>query len=106
MEQKNNEIQFNKPSTRDSEHIIRQSQLERAIELFKLFEVKPTLREVLRLSQLLTDFQYNWNLNSYHLIKFEQHFQQKPNESLLNEAPHIRTGVSQYQQSVSKKLKS
>lgn len=76
------------PPIRENERIIRQSQLERAIEMFELFEVKPTLREVLRLSQLLTNFQYDWNVHNYELIKFENHFKQKANEKLLDSVPH------------------
>lgn len=76
------------PALRENERIIRQSQLERAIELFKLFEIKPTLREVLRLSQILTNFQYDWNLSHYELVKFENHFNQITNGKLLDSVPH------------------
>jgi len=79
------------PAVRENERIIRQSQLERAIELFKLFEVKPTLREVLRLSQILTNFQYDWNLSHYELVKFEKYFNQVTNEKLLDSVPHHST---------------
>ena len=80
--------QFNKEATRNGESIIRQSQLERAIEIFKLMEVKPSLREILRLSQILTEFQYTWNLNNYELIKFEKHFNQTTSNELLSSVPH------------------
>lgn len=80
--------QFNKEATRNGESIIRQSQLERAIEIFTLMEVKPSLREILRLSQILTEFQYTWNLNNYELIKFEKHFNQTTNNELLSSVPH------------------
>ena len=81
--------QFNKEATRNGESIIRQSQLERAIEIFTLMGVKPSLREILRLSQILTEFQYTWNLNNYELIKFEKHFNQTTNSDLLSGVPHI-----------------
>lgn len=108
--------QYAKPPVREKEEIIRQSQLERSIELFKLFEVKPTLREVLRLSQLLTDFQYTWEINNYELLKFEAHFKQKSNSDLLSSIPHLNAdkpektpdstkSVSAYQTSVAKNLK-
>ena len=80
-----------KKPTRDDEQTIRQSQLERAIELFRLFQIKPSLREVLRLSQILTDFQYNWDLNSYEIIKFEKHFNLQTNKDVINSVPHINT---------------
>lgn len=106
---------YGKEPTRNGECIIRQSQLERAIDLFKLFEVKPTLREVLRLSQVLTDFQYTWELNHYEILKFENHFKQVANASLMDSIPHERESpvgqenknksVSEYQVSVAKKLK-
>ena len=104
-----------RPATRDSEQIIRQSQLERAIELCTLMGIKPSLREVLRLSQILVNFQYNWELNHYDIIRFEQHFNQKTNESLISTMPSTRIdnvepekkqkGSSPYQLQVSKELK-
>lgn len=81
-------MEAKKQELRENERIIRQSQLERAIEMFQLFEIKPTLREVLRLSQILTNFQYDWNLAHYELVKFEQHFQQVTNGKLLDSVPH------------------
>lgn len=81
-------MEAKKQELRENERIIRQSQLERAIEMFQLFEVKPTLREVLRLSQILTNFQYDWNLSHYELVKFENHFKQVTNEKLLDSVPH------------------
>jgi len=78
-----------KEPTRNGESIIRQSQLERSIEIFTLMGVKPSLREILRLSQLLTEFQYNWNLDNYGLIKFEKHFNQTTDSDLLTDVPHI-----------------
>jgi hypothetical protein len=83
------------PTLRDNERIIRQSQLDRAIDMCKLFEIKPTLREVLRLSQLLTNFQYDWNLNNYELVKFEQHFNQKTSDKITEHIPHQQTAVTQ-----------
>lgn len=107
--------QYAKEPTRDGEAIIRQSQLQRAIELFQLFQVKPTLREVLRLSQVLTDFQYTWELNHYEILNFEQHFKQNASPALMNSTPHQVTSpaqeekktktVSEYQTSVAKQLK-
>lgn len=81
--------QFNRDATRNSEGIIRQSQLERAIQIFQLMEIKPSLRELLRLSQILTDFQYTWNLNHYEIIKFEKHFKQETSKSLIDSIPHV-----------------
>lgn len=101
-------------SKRDGEAIIRQSQLERSIELFQLFEVKPTLREVLRLSQILTNFQYDWNVNNYEILKFEKHFGQSTNDKLLDSVPHVQPDpvtksksnpVSDYQSQIAKQLK-
>ena len=106
-----------KKPTRDGEAIIRQSQLERAIELFNLFqpEPKPTLREVLRLSQVLTEFQYSWELNNLELLRFEKWFKQEPKGGVLDAVPHVQTQtadehkkektVSQYQTSIAKQLK-
>lgn len=106
---------YQKEPTRCGEAIIRQSQLQRAIELFQLFQVKPTLREVLRLSQVLTDFQYNWELNTYPIIEFEKHFKQESKSGVLDSVPHENTKpiedtnktktVSEYQTSIAKQLK-
>jgi len=116
MMEKSKSSQYAKQATRESEGIIRQSQLQRSIELFQLFNVQPSLREVLRLSQILTDFQYSWEINHYEILKFEEHFKQKTNEKLLESVPHTRPGshenkkdgsksVSEYQSSVAKQLK-
>lgn len=51
-------------------------------------EVKPSLRELLRLSQILTDFQYTWNLNNYEILKFEKHFNQQTSKDLIASIPH------------------
>lgn len=109
------EKSYDKLPSREGEAIIRQSQLERAIQVFQLMEVKPSLRELLRLSQILTDFQYTWNVNHYEILKFETHFKQAADEKLLSSVPHIRVQgsdkpettktVSAYQSSVAKKLK-
>lgn len=108
------EKQFNREATRNAEGIIRQSQLERAIEIFQLMEIKPSLRELLRLSQILTDFQYTWNINHYEILKFEKHFKQETNTSLLDSIPHHQVdkplekqtkAPSQYQLATAKETK-
>lgn len=102
-------------SLREGELSLRQTQLDSAIKVFELMGVKPSLRELLRLSQILTDFQYSWNINNYEIMKFEKHFNQTTNETLLDSVPHVRTdiqdkqgkktGVSEYQTAVAKQLK-
>ena len=72
-----------KEATRPSESIIRQSQLERSVEIFTLMEIKPTLKEILRLSQVLTNFQYDWNLQAEEIKMFDKHYKlvtEKQNE--------------------------
>lgn len=57
------------PKDKD-ELIVRQSQLDRAIQLFELLEVKPSVKEVCRLSQILTEFIFTWDLDNEDLNKF------------------------------------
>lgn len=56
----------------NQELIVRQSQLQRSIELFHLIGIKPSIREVCRLSQILTDFIFNGDYNSADIKKFEE----------------------------------
>ena len=56
----------------NQELIVRQSQLQRSIELFQLIGIKPSVREVCRLSQILTDFIFNGDYNSADIKKFEE----------------------------------
>lgn len=57
------------PKDKD-ELIVRQSQLDRAIQLFELLELKPSVKEVCRLSQILTEFIFTWDLDNEDLNKF------------------------------------
>ena len=109
------EAKNTKPVLRENEMDIRQTQLERALEMFQLFQVKPTLREVLRLSQILTNFQYDWNLANYELIKFEKHFGLISSDKLMETIPHSNgdkphvkqeKGPSPYQLSAAKESKN
>ena len=65
----------NKEATRPSESIIRQSQLERSLEVFTLMGIKPSLKEILRLSQILTNFQYDWNLQAEEIKMFDKYYE-------------------------------
>lgn len=68
-----------KEAKRNSESIIRQSQLERSLEIFTLLGLKPSLKSILRLSQILVEFQYDWDLESKDIEKFDIHYGlQKP----------------------------
>ena len=59
------------PKDKD-ELIVRQSQMERAIELFHLLQIKPSVREVCRLSQILTQFIFNGDENHPDIKQFEK----------------------------------
>jgi hypothetical protein len=56
----------------NQELIVRQSQLQRSIELFQLIGIKPSVREVCRLSQILTEFIFNWDVNNKDIKQFEK----------------------------------
>jgi hypothetical protein len=55
------------------EIIVRQSQLQRAIEIYTLLGQKPSVREICRLSQLLTEFIFTWDEEAAPLKKFDKH---------------------------------
>ena len=68
-----------KEAKRNGESIIRQSQLERSVEIFTLLGIQPSLKGILRLSQILVEFQYDWDLQSSDIEKFDTHYGlQKP----------------------------
>jgi hypothetical protein len=55
------------------EIIVRQSQLQRAIEIYTLIGQKPSVQEVCRLSQILTEFIFTWDLKSDNMKNFDKH---------------------------------
>jgi hypothetical protein len=55
------------------EIIVRQSQLERAIEIYTLIGQKPSVQEICRLSQILTEFIFTWDLKSDDMKNFDKH---------------------------------
>jgi len=64
------------------ELIVRQSQMERAIEIYTLIGEKPSIREICRLSKLLTEFIFTWNENDDSLKKFDSNYKLKSREEL------------------------
>jgi hypothetical protein len=54
------------------ELIVRQSQLQRAIEMYHLMGIKPSVREVCRLSQILTQFIFDADENHPDIKQFEK----------------------------------
>lgn len=60
------------PKDKD-ELIVRQSQMDRAIQLFHLLELKPSVKEVCRLSQILTEFIFTWDIDNADLNNFNNH---------------------------------
>ena len=70
------------PVTKD-ELIVRQSQMERSIELFKLLEIKPSVREVCRLSQILTQFIFDGDQNHPDIKQFEKMMGIKSHSSMV-----------------------
>ena len=55
------------------EIIVRQSQLERAIEIYTLIGQKPSVQEICRLSQILTEFIFTWDYKSDDMKNFDKH---------------------------------
>lgn len=60
-----------KAPTKD-ELIVRQSQLQRSIEIFQLTGRKPSIQEICRLSQVLTEFIFTWDHKSEALKNFDK----------------------------------
>jgi hypothetical protein len=58
-------------SPSQQELIVRQSQLQRSIEIFQLMGIKPSVREVCRLSQILTQFIFDGDEKSPEIKAFE-----------------------------------
>ena len=56
----------------NQELIVRQSQLQRSIEIFQLIGIKPSVREVCRLSQILTQFIFDGDINNKDIKQFEK----------------------------------
>jgi hypothetical protein len=54
------------------ELIVRQSQLERSIEIFQLTGRKPSIQEICRLSKVLTEFIFTGDYNTDALKNFDK----------------------------------
>jgi hypothetical protein len=70
------------PKDKD-ELIVRQSQMERSIEMFHLLEIKPSVREVCRLSQILTQFIFNGEVNHPDIKQFEKEMGIKAHSTMI-----------------------
>jgi len=68
----------------NQEIIIRQSQLQRSIELFTLLRIKPSVQEVCRLSQILTQFIYDGDVNNEDIKKFQKAMDIKPHSQVIS----------------------
>ena len=66
------------------EIIVRQSQLQRSIEIFKLTGRKPSIQEICRLSQVLTEFIFTWDYNVDALKNFDKWTGNELKEELVN----------------------
>jgi hypothetical protein len=71
------------------EIIVRQSQMQRAIEIYALIGEKPSLGEVCRLSQHLTDFIFSWDCKSQGIKDFDKYFKLESKEDLQNKLQQL-----------------
>jgi hypothetical protein len=78
-----------KAPTKD-EIIIRQSQLQRSVEIFQLTGRKPSVREICRLSKLLSNFIWTWNEDAEELRKFDKWTGNELKEDLINKLTPIK----------------
>jgi hypothetical protein len=67
------------------EIIVRQSQLERAIEIYTLLGQRPSVQEICRLSQVLSEFIFTWDEKSDALKKFDSHITGKLKKDLVTD---------------------
>jgi len=67
------------------EIIVRQSQLQRSIEIYTLLGQKPSVQEICRLSQILTEFIFTWDEKSEDLKKFDKHISGKLKQDLVTD---------------------
>ena len=73
----------------NQEIIVRQSQLQRSIEVFQLLGIKPSVREVCRLSQILTQFIFDGDQNHPDIKQFEKMMSIKPHSSYITSKENI-----------------
>jgi hypothetical protein len=73
----------------NQELIVRQSQLQRSIEVFQLLDIKPSVREVCRLSQILTQFIFDGDLNNKDIKQFEKVMGITPHSTYITSKENI-----------------
>jgi hypothetical protein len=66
------------------EIIIRQSQMQRAIEIYTLTGKKPSLKQICRLSQILTEFIFTWDYESDSIKKFDNYLEGTTEKKLID----------------------
>jgi hypothetical protein len=71
------------------ELIVRQSQMQRAIELCTLMDFKPSIKQVCRISQILTQFIFDWDLNNKDLIAMDKHITEHQQRMMETELQKI-----------------
>jgi hypothetical protein len=67
------------------EIIVRQSQLQRAIEIYTLLGQKPSVQEICRLSQILSEFIFTWDEKSEAMKKFDNHITGELKKDLITD---------------------
>jgi hypothetical protein len=67
------------------EIIVRQSQLQRAIEIYTLLGQKPSVQEICRLSQILSEFIFTWDEKSEAMKKFDNHISGQLKKDLVTD---------------------
>lgn len=85
----NQEAKTTRIPTKD-EIIVRQSQLQRAIEIYTLLGQRPSVQEICRLSQLLTEFIFTWDVAAPDLKKFDQHITGKLKKDLVTDLTKVK----------------
>ena len=67
------------------EIIVRQSQLQRAIEIYTLLGQRPPIQDICRLSQVLTEFIFTWDIQSKGLKDFDKHISGQLKKDLVTD---------------------
>ena len=72
------------------ELIVRQSQLQRAVEIYTLTGQRPTVQQICRLSQILTEFIFTWDEKSKGIKDFDNHINGQLKKDLVTDLTKVK----------------
>ena len=72
------------------EIIVRQSQMQRAIEIFALTDRQPSIQEICRLSKVLTEFIFSWDEKAEPLKNFDKYTGNELKKDLVTDLTKVK----------------